>query len=158
MWFEKTSEFSSFSQDREAEDLSGTECGAPEIVVRRIRYCLKTVLVSKSQSKLDHAWNAALIGHHAERRPQIDSRLTELRMVKQVEYFAAELQLSFLRHIEGLVGREVKIRHSSSPQARVNSGFIAERERSGLREAACVEPLLGPDLRPPDTLFEHPAV
>ena len=97
--------------------------------------------VTNPQSKLDSAWNAALMIHYTEGWPKAYAGFGELRMVEKVKYFGAELQLGLLCYIKGFVGREIEIRYSCSRHARVNSRFIAVRKRSGFREAACVEPL-----------------
>ena len=81
------------------------EGGAPGISVRRIGDFKVDgpFLVGKSQSKLDGTRKTALMVHYAERGPQTYAWFSELRVVKQVEYFAAELQFGLFRYVEGLV-------------------------------------------------------
>ena len=83
--------------------------------------------------------------HHTERGSQTHARLGKLRMIEQVEYFSTKLQIGLLGYVEGLVGREIKVRHASGAQARVNPRFVSIREGPRFREAAGVEPLQGPD-------------
>ena len=69
-------------------------------------------LVGESQSELNGTGEAALMVDYAEARPEANARLSELRMIEQIEYFGAKFQLGPFGYLKGFAGRKIEVHNS----------------------------------------------